>query len=469
MNKLYPDSLAGRTLLVLIVGLTLSHVLSLGLYLTDRTNALALAGEEHVGERIATIVQLVENSPPEDWGRIVELANNPQLQVSLTGVSAIDVHRGDNWQSGVLHKSMAAHLAHAGEHKFHTRYMNDNEATNHAAHPRTSNHGADEPKTILVSLQLPDDAWLNFAVPIKPSETLWSMRFTISMGVMIFTIVILSLIVVHYMNAPLARFARASERLGVDVNAPPLPEIGPLEVRRATSAFNRMQDRVRRFIDDRTQLVAAITHDLRTPITRLRLRAELVEDSEQHNKMLSDLDEMERIIDSTLSFARDDAKNEPRQTVDLLSLLQTVCDDLADSGSEVEFQSQGRLPYICRPVALRRAFTNLIENAVKYGLRSRVSLTNDEEWIVILIEDEGPGIPEDRQEDAFKPFQRLEESRNRETGGTGLGLTLARTIIRGHGGDVTLLNRLEGGLRVEVRLPCDTYNEDERHKNSNES
>ena len=215
-----------------------------------------------------------------------------------------------------------------------------------------------------------------------------------------------------------------------------------------------MQDRIRRFVEDRTQMLAAISHDLGTPITRLRLRAEFVDDKEQRKKMLADLDDMEKMVFSALSFARDEAASEPHAMVDLRTLLQRVCDDMADAGYAITLDvGNGAVPYGCRPAALRRALTNLIDNAIKYGRRARVSLDHDQDGFLIRIDDNGPGIPNDLQEDAFKPFRRLEASRSRETGGTGLGLTLARTIIRAHGGDVTLVNRTEGGLRVEARLP----------------
>jgi signal transduction histidine kinase len=224
-------------------------------------------------------------------------------------------------------------------------------------------------------------------------------------------------------------------------------------VRRAAHAFNQMQERIRRFVEDRTQMVAAIAHDLGTPITRLRLRAEYVEDEEQRQKVLGDLEEMEQMIASTLAFAREDGVNEPRETFDLNSLLESICDDFADAGQAVEFRADGRLAYDFRLVALRRAFTNLIENAVKYGSSAQVLVEERPDAIVVRIDDDGPGIPEEAMEQVFEPFRRLDESRSRETGGTGLGLAVARSIVRSHGGDVILRNRAEGGLRSEVILP----------------
>ena len=201
-------------------------------------------------------------------------------------------------------------------------------------------------------------------------------------------------------------------------------------------------------------MLAAISHDLGTPITRLRLRAEFVDDEEQRKKMLADLDDMEKMVSLALSFARDEAASEPHAMVDLRTLLQRVCDDVADAGHGITLDiGDDAVPYGCRPAALRRALTNLIDNAIKYGRQARVSLKNDQQGVLVRIDDNGPGIPEELQEEVFRPFRRLEASRSRETGGTGLGLTIARTTIRAHGGDITLTNRSEGGLRVEVWLP----------------
>jgi signal transduction histidine kinase len=258
---------------------------------------------------------------------------------------------------------------------------------------------------------------------------------------------------------PVSALAHAADRLGRDVNAPPLPEVGPSEVVTAARAFNTMAERIRRFVGDRTQMLAAIGHDLRTPITRLRLRAEFLEDDEQRRKMLSDLDEMEAMVNATLAFARDDSATEPSVAVDLAALCRTVLDEAADARPEldpeaVSYQGPDRQPIRGRPIALKRALANLIANALNYAGTARVVMDPPSHGILTLrVEDEGEGIPEDALEAVFQPFRRLEVSRNRETGGTGLGLPIARNILRAHGGDVVLRNRPEGGLAAVVTLP----------------
>ncbi len=449
MRRFLPDTIAGRTLVALVVGLLLSHLASMAIYYGDREIALQLVGGEHIGERIVTVSRLVENASPAERARLVALAGNPKLGVTLGRQAEIEDDAAAGWRTEVLRRALAAHFGAGREPNFRIHYA----TSGNAGEETKAGDGPPDGKTLLVAVRLTDGDWLNFAAPIEPAESLWSLRFVLSVAVTIAIVVILSAFVVFHLTAPLRTFALAARRLGRDVAAPPLPERGPQEVRQAVRAFNDMQDRVRRFVEDRTQMVAAISHDLQTPITRMRLRAEFIEDAEQRDKLLADLEGMERMVAATLSFARDDAAAEARETVDLVALVQRVCDDLTDAGLAVEFDGTGRLAYACRPTALRRALANLIENAAKYGERARVALLPADDRLVVRIDDDGPGIPEDRQEAVFKPFVRLEESRSRETGGTGLGLTVARSVVRAHGGDITLRNRPEGGLRVEARLP----------------
>lgn len=454
MKRLVPDTIASRTLLVLVIGLTVSHVLSVAFYVTDRASAIMLTGGEHIAERIVTITQLAANASELERDRIVELADHPKLHVAAGSKSAIEDEGESDWQAAVLRDSLSSHFGSDGTADFRLRRSPSGTPEFWQEHVTQQHQDQGFGETFLASLRLPDSSWLNFAAPLQSPEPFWSLRFGLSMVVMLVAVGVLSALVVRYLTQPLATLAAAAHRLGVDVKAPPLPENGPAEVRLVTRAFNEMQERIRRFVEDRTQMVAAISHDLGTPITRLRLRAEFVEDEEQQKKMLADLDEMEKMVFSTLSFARDEADEEPFAMVDLRSLLQRICDDIGDAGHSVSLEiGTSDVPLGCRPVALRRALTNLVDNAVKYGQEAWVSLEGRESDVLIRIEDSGPGIPQELHEELFKPFRRLEVSRSRETGGTGLGLTVARTVVRAHGGDISLANRNEGGLCVDVRLP----------------
>jgi signal transduction histidine kinase len=265
---------------------------------------------------------------------------------------------------------------------------------------------------------------------------------------------------VRRLTAPVRTLAAAAEALGRDVNAPPLPEDGPSETAAAAKAFNTMAARIRRFVDDRTLLLTAIGHDLRTPITRMRLRAEFMDDDEQRSKMLQDLDEMEAMVSATIAFGRIASPNEPVSPIDLAELLRTVLDEASDAAPEISdqlcYEGPDHLTARVRPQAFKRALTNIIGNAVKYGGSAYVKLVPPQpaaRQIKIEVLDNGPGIPPEHMERVMQPFQRLETSRNRETGGVGLGLPIARDITRAHGGDLTLANRPEGGARIILILP----------------
>ena len=218
-------------------------------------------------------------------------------------------------------------------------------------------------------------------------------------------------------------------------------------------AFNLMRDRLDRYMQDRMAMLAAISHDLRTPITSLRLRAELVEDGDSRRKMIGTLDEMQRMTENALGFIRENMEREGTRTVDLHALIDSVAVDLADLGHELTVDNAGRVLVACRPIAMRRAFRNLLENASIHGSRATVRIAQDDAGLCVVIEDQGPGIPEADRERVFEPFVRLDESRSLDKGGAGLGLAIARTIVRGHGGNISLENRAEGGLRATVMLP----------------
>jgi signal transduction histidine kinase len=263
----------------------------------------------------------------------------------------------------------------------------------------------------------------------------------------------LALLAMRWAVEPLRRLAKAADALGRDLGGPPLPETGPREVRQAAHAFNTMQNRLASYLEDRLRILAAVSHDLKTPITRLKLRAEMLPDEEQREKFLRDLDDMEHMISDTLDFLRGEARKEANAPLDINALLYTLADDMAALGQSVDIQGEAMEPLPARPQALKRCLSNLLENAVRYGNHAHIRVEDSPRELVIRIEDDGPGIAEDKLEEMFEPFSRGEDSRNRATGGVGLGLTIARNLARAHGGEVILSNRAEGGLRVTVTLP----------------
>jgi len=253
---------------------------------------------------------------------------------------------------------------------------------------------------------------------------------------------------------PLSRLSEAADRFGADMHAAPIAETGPHEVRQAAVAFNRMQRRLRQFIMDRTRMLAAISHDLRTPLTRMRLRTEMMDDGEQRAKMLSDLQEMEEMVGATLAFARDENADEPSRPLDLAALMETIAADARDMDQPVTLTACPSTTVLMRPRALKRAIVNIVDNAVRYGGGAELSLTRDRDEAVIRIADHGPGIQAAERENVLRPFYRCEASRSRDTGGIGLGLSIASDTISAHGGRMALSETPGGGLTVEVRLPA---------------
>ena len=306
---------------------------------------------------------------------------------------------------------------------------------------------------IRVSMELGDGSWLSLEASEWRTLPFPLIDFLIRVVPISTVCLLLSLWVIRGFMRPITRLAAAAERLGIDGDVSMLQETGAPEMRAAARAFNEMQLRLRRLIDDRTQMLAAISHDLKTPITRLRLRAEFIEEPALQEKMLADLAEMEAIVASTLAFARSDARSEGSEAVDLADMLQSLAESHADSGAQVGYEGPAHLTIGARPVALRRALGNLIDNAIKYGTSANIALRLEERHAVVEIADEGPGIAAEQLELVFRPYYRLEGSRSRETGGVGLGLSIARAVIRAEGGEIALTNRPEGGLCARVTLP----------------
>lgn len=266
-----------------------------------------------------------------------------------------------------------------------------------------------------------------------------------------------ALVSVRHQTRALRDLTEAAERLGRGEDVPPLSARGPVEIALAISAFDTMRDRLHRYMSDRLKLLAAVSHDLRTPLTTLRLKAEFADDEAVRDDLVATIDELTAITESTLTFSRAEASHEATEIVDVAELLAEVADEFRLNYADVTIAplAEGTtVRSIGRPVALRRAVRNLIDNAIRYGRRARISIDVDEQGVLIRIDDDGSGISETQIEDAFEPFVRLEPSRSRETGGSGLGLPITRNIVQRHGGTIRLINRPEGGLTVELRLPA---------------
>ncbi|SDH09232.1 Signal transduction histidine kinase [Pseudomonas flavescens] len=302
-------------------------------------------------------------------------------------------------------------------------------------------------------VEMHDGSWVKFSALTR----IWGLnelpRGLIIVALVLLSTIIVALIATRHLASPLERFARGARRVGSDFRAPPIAVEGPQEIRQAIVAFNAMQAQLQHFINDRTQMLAAISHDLRAPLTRMRLRGEFVEDPDQQAKLFRDVDEMQVMINSALEFFRDDARLEPATAFDIAELLHTVVDDFRDSGVEVALSGPNRLVYTGRPIGIKRMLINLLDNAIKYGREPAVALVEHVDRLEIRVLDRGPGIAPEYHEAVFKPFFRIEGSRNKHTGGVGLGLSAARATVLEHGGTLTLANRRHGGLAIRIVLP----------------
>ena len=465
----WPRSLLGRTLLVLLLGVLASNLIGLAVYSGDRRDVMMQGRAQQIAEQVATAAEALEVAEPGARRRLVRAMRQPGLRLSWSQQSFVTADDDVGSEGPVLRKAFRAALGDESVDRLRLSLKSrppmptavaeddDDGPPRHRGPlwppPLDRPPGAPERRFLIGSLGLDDGSWLNFAAPIVSFPRFWATPYFLVLLASTAVVLAVSVWAVRRALQPLEMFAEAADRLGRDVDSPPLPDHGPLEVRKAAVAFNGMQERLRAFVRGRTQMLAAISHDLRTPLTRLRLRAELIEDGDEQRKFIGDLEEMRSMIDATLSFARDESTEERAATLDLAVLLQTICEAAADAGDDATYEGPPHAAFAGRPTALRRAFANLVENAVGYGKRARVALTAGEAEHTVTIDDDGPGIPDAERERVFEPFFRLEGSRSRDSGGTGLGLAVVRAAVAAHGGRVVLVNRSEGGLRACVVLP----------------
>jgi signal transduction histidine kinase len=309
--------------------------------------------------------------------------------------------------------------------------------------------------SFMTQVRLQDGTWATFDTQMTPGSANLPWRLLLTLTILLAAVLVVSYVAVRWVTRPLHVLASAADELGRDINRPPLPESGPLEVSRAAHAFNNMQARLIHFIEERTRILTAMSHDLKTPITRMRLRAEMLEDESLRERFEKDLVEMQAMVTQALDFMRGLSNGEPEQLVDVMALLEMLQSDNQGIWRNVTIVGRVTKPLRAVPQLLKRCIANLIDNAVVYGKDAEIVVEEGPTALTLRIRDHGPGIPDTELETVFEPFYRLEGSRSRETGGTGLGLSIARNIARAHGGDVSLRNREDGGLEAILTLPWD--------------
>lgn len=433
--RLIPQSLFARLTLILIGGLLLAQLISFALIHRERGESQLHA---HIQQRLSRVVAVAKHLDQQNSAeRTHSLA---LLKAAGIPVTLLPQHSAS---AALLPDFIAAEL--------HTNLGRGRQWW--LAPADRPDRGPPGPP-FAIEAQLRDGQWARFTPPPMRPPGDWPERLRIHLLTSLLAVVLVSLLAVRWTTRPLKQLAEAAANLPQDLNRAPLPEDGPLEARQAAQAFNQMQQALGRLINERTKALSAMSHDLRTPLTRLRLRLELLEDDALRQKMAADLQEMQQLTETTLDYLRGLSNNEALRPVDIDGLLDSLLADVRDAhGVEVTREGETTAPFLARPQALRRALMNLIDNAVKYGGNAEVRLEDSATMLRLTVLDHGPGIPEAEVDRMLEPFQRLEDSRNRDTGGVGLGLTIVRDIAALHGGRLLLANRPEGGLQATLELP----------------
>ncbi|MEQ1698365.1 MAG: ATP-binding protein [Hyphomicrobiaceae bacterium] len=440
MKRLF-DSMAGRMMLVLVLGLGLFHAASLLTYTASLNSELSAQDNVRLAERLVAIRNALKAAPSIE---------RETLAHQMSG-GPVDAHWG---QRALAVETPADSSTRAPLKKLMTSLVP--ELTRETLRVGTSpplQDGAIDTHLTMVSVGLGDGTWANVTVVnsghLHGSSTSIAMATTLmAIGVMVAT-----WLLVRWSTRPLRALADAAQQFSGSALSPPLSDTGPHEVREAATAFNGMQRRIRSLIQDRALSLAAISHDLKTPLTRLRFRVDDLSDQELKQSIADDIDEMEEMINGTIAFLRGEASPEDSRPLELRAILENICFDHADRGYEVSLSGSGKGILHGQSSELKRAFSNLIQNALKYGDVARVSITDAPGRVEVVIEDDGPGIPSEQLIAVFTPFYRVDQSRGRETGGVGLGLTVADRVVTAHEGTIKLTNTTPRGLRVVVTLP----------------
>ncbi|WP_375551436.1 ATP-binding protein [Rhodophyticola porphyridii] len=450
-------SLRSQLLILIMAALVVAQAISLWLFVDERSLAIRAALGFEAAGRAANVARLLEEAPPDLQASILRAADSPLVRFDLSDTPSVT--EPDHHHAAAVEARVRALLGDSYSRDIRVR-LDDietpvlplpNLSPEMAEMHRSMMQGETAALEMTLSIALAGGRWLNVGTRFERPPLQWplfsTLTFALTAALMLIT---MCWFLVTRLTGPLRKLAGAAERLGRGEDAVPLPLVGPEEVEDLTRAFNQMQDRLTRFVADRTRVLAAVGHDLRSPLTALRVRAELVDEDETRDSLIESIEEMQTMAEATLSFAEDLTGTEEPRTVDIGPFLHDLVADMIDPPDIVGGPGvEARL----RPVAFRRALRNVAENATRYGRDAQITWRTDDDTLLIEIRDRGPGIPSDKLEQVFDPFFRLEGSRSRETGGHGLGLSIARSIIRAHGGEIRMANRPQGGLVATMVVP----------------
>ncbi|MEL0436727.1 ATP-binding protein [Phycobacter sp. K97] len=446
--RLLPRSLLGQLALLIVVAFLAAQAISVWIFADERGAAIRAAQRYETVERAAAVAQALDQAPRESRESILAAVNSRLVRFSVGDAPLVTSGQPDLVpieEPGDIRATEVTVSPHDGRPA-------EPPAAFAWLHDRMRAAGV-APVEFRISVPLGDGDWLNVSAQFQRPD-LQAPPALLGATLLSLVLVIAALWYgLGRITRPLRQLASAADGFGLDAPAPEMPRRGPREVQALSDALDRMHGRLTAMVTDRTRMLAALGHDLRSPITALRVRAEMVDDDETRERMAATLEEMQEMVDSTLAYARGVSTDQPMEETDLADLMRDLAVELSETGPEISVEAPVPVHADIRRTAMRRALRNLMENAQRYGSGARATVRQTAHAAEILIEDEGPGIPEDDLEKVFDPFTRLETSRSRETGGIGLGLPIARSILRAHGGDVTLTNRTSGGLRATIHLP----------------
>ncbi len=472
IRRMLPQTLGGQILAMLLLALAVTQGLGVWLLTDERNRAVRAALASEAAGRAANIALLLEAAPDDLRAAILRAADSPLVRFQVTPVP--DVARNDPGGAAILRQIEQIMGDPARDVRVDTETRSDTsmgmpmggamrrtdrmQAMHHAmmtdrmqAMHDSMMGGRRDAVELTLSIPLADGDWLNVRTQFRQPGLQVSARSLVPLVLMGIAVILVVWWVARRVVGPVRALAEGADRLGRGADTAPLAATGPKELRETTRAFNQMQERLTRMIAERTRMLAALSHDLRSPLTAMRLRVETLDETEDSDRLRTLIAEMQAMVEATLDFARGQAQDEPATEIDLAALLDELA---ADAGGDlVTLAASPPVRITGRAPSLRRALRNLIDNAVGYGGTATISLAEDAGAAIITIADNGPGLPEDQLEAVFEPFARFEPSRSRETGGTGLGLAITRTIVQAHGGTVTLRNMPKGGLEASVCLP----------------
>lgn len=427
LAHLTPNSLFGRLVLTWILALWLGHLtnFAIGYYSDYRDELLGL--RYHLVKDAAAAVAILEHAPPSERSAMLEKFQRRQYTFDLKAAAAGRPANPERTDGAIA----------ALQDELGTSYQVD----------ASEQPGGD----MQIGIRLRDGTPLSIHIPERSMPLSWWPAIILKAQLLV--VAILTWIAVRQATRPLTRLADTAESIGSSLRFEPIPENGPSEVAAAATAFNAMQRRIAAHLEERTRILAAISHDLQTPITRMRLRADLSDNPELREKFNADLDAMQALVEEGIAYARAQSHSEPPHRIDLDAFLDSIAGDYADTGKAVARSGRIGQPLTTRPNALKRIVTNLLDNACKFGHDVELVVEQTAQKIIVAVRDRGPGIPEGELDAVMQPFYRLESSRNRNTGGTGLGLAIAQQLSQVLGGTLVLVNRDGGGLEAKLVLP----------------